>query len=81
MVERADDSATLRRRLRRWRLLAALLILVVLAAGGLVAAWKYAPERVPPALQATELLRGVGITIAPSGPVRRPAPPESQFDE
>jgi hypothetical protein len=46
-----------------------------------VAAWKYAPERVPPALQATELLRGVGITIAPSGPVRRPAPPESQFDE
>jgi hypothetical protein len=81
MVERADDSATLRRRLRRWRLLAALLILVLLAAGGLVVAWKYAPERVPPALQATELLRGVGITIAPSGPVRRPAPPESQFDE
>jgi hypothetical protein len=81
MVERADDSPALRRRLRRWRLLAALLILVVLAAGGLVAAWKYAPERVPPALQATELLRGVGITIAPSGPVRRPAPPESQFDE
>jgi hypothetical protein len=81
MVERADDSRVLRRRLRRWRALAALLFLLVLAAGGLVAAWKYAPERVPPALQAAELLRAVGITVAPSGPVRRPAPPESQFDE
>jgi anti-sigma-K factor RskA len=79
--ERADDNLALRRRLRRWRAFAALLILVVLAAGALVAAWKYAPERVPPALQATELLRVVGITVAPSGPVRRPAPPESQFDE
>ena len=81
MVERADDSMALRRRLRRWRLLAALLILIVLAAGALVAAWKYAPERVPPALQASELLRVVGITVAPTRPVRRPAPPESQFDE
>jgi hypothetical protein len=81
MVERADDGAALRRRLRRWRLLAVFLLLVVLAATGLVAAWKYMPERVPPALQATELLRGVGITVAPPGPVRRPAPPESQFDE
>jgi len=79
--ERADDNLALRRRLRRWRLLAALLILILLAAGALVAAWKYAPERVPPSLQATELLRVVGITVAPSGPVRRPAPPESQFDE
>jgi hypothetical protein len=81
LVERADDSLALRRRLRRWRAFAALLILVVLAAGGLVAAWKYVPERVPPALQATELLRVVGITVAPPGPVRKPAPPESQFDE
>ena len=79
--ERADENLALRRRLRRWRLLAALLILVLLAAGALVAAWRYVPDRVPPGLQASELLRVVGITVAPTRPARRPAPPESQFDE
>jgi len=81
MAEPADGSLVIGRRLRWWRALAALLILILVAAGGLVAAWKYVPERVPPALRAAELLRVVGITVAPAGPVRKPAPPESQFDE
>jgi hypothetical protein len=77
-LERADESLVIRRRLRRWRAFAMLLLLLLLAAGGLVAVWRYAPERVPPGLRAGELLRLVGVTVAPG---RRPAPPESQFDE
>jgi hypothetical protein len=80
-VER-DGNATLRvqRRLRRWRAFAALLVLVVMAAGGLIAAWKFVPDRVPPMLHPVELMRLVGVTID-ARPVRKPAPPESQFDE
>jgi hypothetical protein len=84
--ERADDSLVLRRRLRRWRAFAVLLVLLLLAIGVLVAAWRYAPDRVPERLRAVELLRLVGITLAPPPapapvPTRPPAPPESQFDE
>jgi hypothetical protein len=81
-VERADEGLKTRRRLRRWRVFATLLLLILLAMGGLVAAWKFVPERVPPKLQAAELLRLVGIAVGPAaGPMRPPAPPESQFDE
>jgi hypothetical protein len=80
-VERDDKAALrVRRRLRRWRAFATLLVLVVAAAAGLVAAWKFVPERVPPALHPAELMRLVGVTVD-GRPLRRPAPPESQFDE
>ncbi len=86
MEERADDSLVMRRRLRRWRAFAVLLVLLLVAIGGLVAAWRYAPDRVPERLRAVELLRLVGVTVAPPPPpapvpTRPPAPPESQFDE
>jgi hypothetical protein len=76
----------MRRRLRRWRVFATLLVLLLLAVGGLIAAWRYAPDRVPARLRAVELLRLVGVTVAeppppPPAPTRPPAPPESQFDE
>jgi hypothetical protein len=54
--------------------------MILLAMGGLVAAWRYVPEQLPPKLHAVELLRLVGITVA-APPTRPPAPPESQFDE
>ena len=70
------------RRLTRWRAFAALMTLVVLGVAALLAAWRFVPERVPPALQPVELMRLVGVTIAPPPPPPRPqAPPESQFDE
>ena len=82
MEERPDDGLVMRRRLWRWRVFAALLLLLLLAVGGLIAAWRYAPDRVPARLQAVELLRLVGVTVAvPPAPIRSPAPPESQFDE
>src|SRR5262249_33465356 len=76
-----DDSAPrVRCRRRRWRAFAALLILLIVSAAGLVAAWRFAPERVPPRLQPAELMRAAGIATGVA-PARRPAPPESQFDE
>jgi hypothetical protein len=71
----------IRRHLVRWRTFAVLMTLAVLAVAGLLALWKYEPERVPPVLRPLELMRLVGITINPSSTLREPAPPESQFDE
>jgi hypothetical protein len=71
-----------RRGLRRWRAFALLMTLVVLAVAALLAAWRFAPERVPPMLRPLELMRQMGVTI-PAGapPLRRPLPPQFQFDE
>ncbi len=70
----------------RWlaRTVATLSTLIVLAAAGLVAAWRFAPERVPQQLRPLELLRAAGIavpTVVVGPPPRKPAPPESQYDE
>jgi hypothetical protein len=58
--------------------------LVVLALAGLLAAWRFAPEHVPPRLQPIELMGLVGVTLPapePPPPQRPVPPPESQFDE
>ena len=78
---RKDQSAVMRGRLARWRVFAGLMTLVVLAVGALLSAWRFAPERVPPVLRPAEVLRVIGVSVAGSAPPRRPAPPESQFDE
>jgi hypothetical protein len=73
-----------RRRVNGWRALAVLMTLLVLAMAVLVAAWRFAPERVPPPLQPIALLRLIGVSVPtppPAAPVRRPLPPQSQFDE
>ena len=65
------------------RTIAPLATLILLAAAALVAAWRFAPERVPQPLRPIELLRAIGIATPTTvvGPPRRPAPPESQYDE
>jgi anti-sigma-K factor RskA len=78
-IRREDSGGT--RRSSFWRILAVLMTLVVVALGGLIAAWRFAPEHVPPMLHPAELMRAVGITVSGGPPARRPAPPESQFDE
>jgi len=76
-----STTAVVRRRLRRWQAYAVFMTLVVAAVAALLAAWRFAPDRVPPVLQPLEVLRQVGVTL-PAGPApRRPAPPESRFDE
>jgi hypothetical protein len=64
-----------------WKAFAVLMTLIVLALAGLVAAWRYVPERVPPQLRPLEVMRVLGVAIPVGPPPRPPAPPESQYDE
>jgi hypothetical protein len=81
-VERQKDPArVIQGRLTRWRAFALLMTLLVLAVAALLASWRLVPERVPPVLRPAEVMRLMGVTIAGSASPRRPAPPESQFDE
>jgi hypothetical protein len=79
----ATEPATevVRRGLRRWRAFAILMTLVVAAMAALLAAWRFVPDRVPPMLQPVELMRQMGVALPAAPAPRRPAPPESQFDE
>jgi hypothetical protein len=80
-VEPATAVPAVHRRLRRWRAFAILMTLVVIAVAALVAAWRFAPDRVPPMLQPVELMRHLGVALPAAPAPRRPPPPESQFDE
>ena len=76
-----STTAVVRRRLKRWQAYAIFMTLVVAAVAALLAAWRFAPDRLPPVLQPLEVMRQIGVTL-PAGPApRRPAPPESRFDE
>jgi hypothetical protein len=79
--EPVDVTVAIGRRLGRWRAFASLMTLVVVGVAGLLAAWRFVPERVPPVLQPAALMRLVGVPIGSSAPPRPPAPPESQYDE
>ena len=72
---------TAKRGLAGWRAVALLMSLVVLMMAGLAGLWKYAPDRLPSALQPVEVMRLLGIPVEAGVPVRKPAPPESQYDE
>jgi anti-sigma-K factor RskA len=77
----APATAAVHRRMRRWRAFAILMTLVVAAVAALLAAWTFAPDRVPPMLQPVELMRQIGVPLPSAAAPRRAAPPESQFDE
>jgi len=77
----APAILSMHRRLRRWRAFAVLMALVVVAVAALLAAWRFAPDRVPAMLQPLELMRQAGVPLPAISAPRRPAPPESRFDE
>ena len=77
----APATLSMHRRLRRWRAFAVLMTLVVVAVAALLAAWRFAPDRVPSMLQPLELMRQAGVPLPGIPAPRRPAPPESRFDE
>lgn len=77
----ARDVVIVRRGLRRWRALAVLMMLAIAAMAALVAAWRFAPDRVPPMLQPVELMRHLNVTAPASAPPRRPIRTESPFEE
>jgi anti-sigma-K factor RskA len=70
----------IRRRLSRWRSLALVMTALVVAMAALIAAWRFAPDRVPPRLQPVELMRLVGVGLAPA-PTSAPRRIPAQFDE
>jgi hypothetical protein len=78
-VERA--ALNVHHQLRRWRAFAIVMTLVVVAVAALLAAWRFAPDRLPAMLQPPEVMRQVGVTVTTAPAPRRPLPPESQFDE
>jgi hypothetical protein len=70
----------------RWlsRTIATLTTLILVAVAALVAAWRFVPDRVPPPLRPVQVLRALGIAtpVTVVGPApRKPAPPESRYDE
>jgi hypothetical protein len=75
LVAGNEREAVIRRRLRRWRAFSVLLLLLLIALGGLVAAWRFAPEYVPPELHPIAALRVIGIKIDTGPPPPRPRPP------
>jgi anti-sigma-K factor RskA len=75
-----EQSSGVRQSLRRWRLAAVLTTMVAAALAGLIAAWRFAPERLPPQLRAADVLNMRAPETRPA-PVRPTAPPESRFDE
>jgi anti-sigma-K factor RskA len=75
--ERETPSHT-DRALRRWRLAAVLMTLVAVTFGSVMAAWRYAPDRLPLRLQPVQFLNLPEAAPVPRRPV---APPESRFDE
>jgi hypothetical protein len=61
-----------------WRAVAAVATLIAVGLAGLIASWRYAPDRLPPQLRPTVLLN---MTAQPENPARRPPLPEAQFQE
>jgi hypothetical protein len=81
-AEAEGHVARIGRRLTRWRVYAALMTLVVVGVAALIAAWRFVPDRLPPMLQAAEVMRLVGVSVGTPLPSPRPkAPPGSEFDE
>jgi hypothetical protein len=76
-----DQLRRAQRSLTRWRALTIVLLLVLVGLAGVVAAWRFVPERIPPALQPLALMRLAGIPLPASPAPRKPAPPESNFQE
>jgi hypothetical protein len=80
-TEPSRQLVVARRRLRRWRALALLMLLLVAVVAALAAAWRFAPDRVPPMLQPAELMRHLDVAVPARTQPRRPASPQSQFEE
>jgi hypothetical protein len=66
----------------RWRVLGVCMTVLVMGLVGLLAAWRFIPDRVPARLRPAELMTSIGIQALPPGAsALKPALPEAQFDE
>ena len=74
-AERGEAGLVIRR-LRRWRALALLMTLLTVGLAALAGTWRFFPEYLPSEVR--ELMMPATFQVVPR---RRPAPPDSQFDE
>lgn len=66
----------------RWRAFGLIMIALGVGFGGLIAAWRFAPERLPEPLRPTQLMMSMGIgSVAQPASEPRKLPPGSSFDE
>jgi hypothetical protein len=66
----------------RWRALGLAMALLMAGLAVMLAAWRFAPDRLPARLRPAEVMMSLGIEPARRpAPAVKPAPPESQFDE
>ena len=63
---------------RGWVAATLTMALVAVALAGLISAWRFFPERLPPQLRATTLLN---LTAAPQAPAPKARPKLAPFDE
>jgi len=81
-VETSEPKQHPDRSARSWGVVAALMALIAIVLAGLIAAWRYFPDRLPPQLRAENVLNiHPSAPPPPPAPARPSAPPESQFDE
>jgi len=75
-VETRPAVRELRPKVGRWRFATLMMTLIAFGLGGLIAAWRFVPERLPQQLRPAEVLKISGIQ-----PERKPAPHGTQFEE
>jgi hypothetical protein len=76
------EAVALIRSRGRWRAFGLVMSLLVVGLTAMLAVWRFVPDRLPARLRPAELMTSLGIqTPLQAGPVVKPAPPESQFDE
>ena len=63
---------------RGWVAAALTMALIAVALAGLISAWRFFPERLPPQLRATTVLN---LTAAPQAPAPKARPKLAPFDE
>jgi hypothetical protein len=65
----------------RWRAFGVGMMVLVVGIVAVLAAWRFVPGLLPAELRPAELMMSLGIEPTRSGPMIKPAPAESQFDE
>jgi hypothetical protein len=77
---RAESTLEVVRSRGRWRAFGVCMLVLVVGFWAVLAAWRFVPDLMPAELRPAELMMSLGIESR-SGPMMKPAPPESQFDE
>jgi hypothetical protein len=79
--QRQESTLEVVRSRGRWRAFGVFMMGLVVGIVAVLTAWRFVPDLLPAELRPAELMMSLGIEPTRSGPMIKPAPPESQFDE